>query len=96
MSGGLLEKAKNQDSESAADDVEAAVEDMGEAVDGGLLGRASAEGSISSSSGGGPFDGIDPSMMKPLLIMTIFFITVGLLIAIIRIKAEILERKKII
>tara|TARA_B100001750_G_scaffold248014_1_gene276188 strand:- start:1559 stop:2710 length:1152 start_codon:yes stop_codon:yes gene_type:complete len=64
MSGGLLEKAKNQDSESAADDVEAAVEDMGEAVDGGLLGRASAEGSISSSSGGGPFDGIDPSMMK--------------------------------
>ena len=39
---------------------------------------------------------IDPSMMKPLLIMTIFFISVGLLIAIIRIKAEILERKKII
>ena len=39
---------------------------------------------------------IDPSMMKPLLIMTIFFITAGLLIAIIRIKAEILERKKII
>ncbi|PPR46043.1 MAG: Heme exporter protein C [Alphaproteobacteria bacterium MarineAlpha5_Bin8] len=39
---------------------------------------------------------IDPSMMKPLFIMTIFFISIGLLIAIIRIKAEILERKKII
>ncbi len=39
---------------------------------------------------------IDPSMMKPLIIMTLFFICNGLLIAIIRIKAEILERKKIV
>ncbi len=39
---------------------------------------------------------IDPSMMKPLIIMTLFFIFNGLLIAIIRIKAEILERKKIV
>ena len=36
---------------------------------------------------------IDPSMMKPLLIMTIAFTLIGLVIAIIRIKAEILERK---
>jgi len=36
---------------------------------------------------------IDPSMMRPLIIMTIAFILIGLIIAIIRIKAEILERK---
>ena len=39
---------------------------------------------------------IDPSMIKPLIIMTIFFMCIGLLIAIIRIKAEILQRKKLI
>jgi|TARA_B110000438_G_scaffold300525_1_gene353121 heme exporter protein C len=36
---------------------------------------------------------IDPSMLKPLLIMTFAFTLIGLLIAIIRIKAEIIERK---
>jgi len=37
---------------------------------------------------------IDPSMMRPLIIMTIAFILIGLLIAIIRIKGEILDRKQ--
>ena len=37
---------------------------------------------------------IDPSMMKPLLIMTFSFVCIALLIAILRIKAEILIRKK--
>ena len=36
---------------------------------------------------------IDPSMLKPLIIMTIAFTLIGILIAIIRIKAEIIERK---
>ena len=36
---------------------------------------------------------IDPSMLWPLLIMTIAFTLIGLVIAIIRIKAEIVERK---
>tara|TARA_B110000444_G_scaffold180061_1_gene168826 strand:+ start:51 stop:329 length:279 start_codon:yes stop_codon:yes gene_type:complete len=36
---------------------------------------------------------IDSSMLIPLLIMTIAFTLMGLVIAIIRIKAEILERK---
>lgn len=36
---------------------------------------------------------IDPSMLKPLLIMTFAFTAIGLVIAIIRIKAEIIERK---
>ena len=36
---------------------------------------------------------IDPSMLKPLLIMTFAFTVIGLVIAIIRIKAEIIERK---
>ena len=36
---------------------------------------------------------IDPSMLRPLLIMTVAFTLIGLVIAIIRIKAEILERK---
>jgi len=36
---------------------------------------------------------IDASMMRPLIIMTIAFTLIGLSIAIIRIKAEILERK---
>ena len=36
---------------------------------------------------------IDASMLKPLLIMTIAFIFIGLLIAIMRIKAEIINRK---
>ncbi len=36
---------------------------------------------------------IDPSMMTPLLLMTVAFTLIGLIIAIIRIKAEILERK---
>ena len=36
---------------------------------------------------------IDPSMMRPLIIMTIAFTLIGLIIAIIRIKAEIAERK---
>ena len=36
---------------------------------------------------------IDPSMMRPLIIMTISFTCIGLLIAIMRIKAQILERK---
>ena len=35
---------------------------------------------------------IDPSMLKPLLIMTIAFTLIGLIIAILRIKAEIIER----
>ena len=37
---------------------------------------------------------IDPSMMRPLMIMTISLMCIGLLIALMRIKAEILERKK--
>jgi|TARA_B100000745_G_scaffold5515_1_gene4625 heme exporter protein C len=36
---------------------------------------------------------IDPSMMRPLIIMTIAFTLIALIIAIIRIKAEISERK---
>jgi heme exporter protein C len=36
---------------------------------------------------------IDPSMLRPLIIMTFAFTLIGLVIAIIRIKAEILERK---
>ena len=36
---------------------------------------------------------IDPSMLKPLLIMTVAFTFIGLLIAIMRIKAEINNRK---
>ena len=37
---------------------------------------------------------IDPSMLKPLLIMTVAFTFIGILIAIMRIKAEIINRKK--
>ena len=37
---------------------------------------------------------IDPSMMTPLIIMTLAFILIGLFIAILRIKAEIFERKQ--
>ena len=37
---------------------------------------------------------IDPSMLSTLIIMTIAFILIGFLIAIIRIKAEILDRQK--
>ena len=37
---------------------------------------------------------IDPSMMRPLIMMTIAFICIGLLIAIMRIKTEIIERKQ--
>ena len=37
---------------------------------------------------------IDPSMLRPLLIMTVAFMLIGLLIALIRIKSEILSRKK--
>ena len=36
---------------------------------------------------------IDPSMITPLLLMTFSFALIGIIIAIIRIKAEILERK---
>ena len=36
---------------------------------------------------------IDPSMLRPLIIMTIAFALIGLIIAIMRIKAEILQRK---
>jgi len=36
---------------------------------------------------------IDPSMLTPLIIMTFAFTLIGLLIAIIRIKTEIIERK---
>jgi len=36
---------------------------------------------------------IDPSMLRPLIIMTIAFTLIGLLVAIMRIKAEILLRK---
>ena len=36
---------------------------------------------------------IDPTMMYPLIIMTLAFVFIGLSIAIIRIKTEILERK---
>ena len=36
---------------------------------------------------------IDPSMMRPLIMMTVAFICIGLLIAIMRIKTEIIERK---
>ena len=37
---------------------------------------------------------IDPSMMRPLLIMTMAFVCIGLLIAIMRIKTEIIVRKQ--
>ena len=37
---------------------------------------------------------IDPSMMRPLLIMTMSFVCIGLLIAIMRIKTEIIVRKQ--
>jgi len=37
---------------------------------------------------------IDPSMLRPLIIMLVSFMCIGLLIAIIRIKAEIIERKQ--
>ena len=36
---------------------------------------------------------IDPSMLRPLMIMTVGFMLIGLLIALIRIKSEILSRK---
>ena len=36
---------------------------------------------------------IDPSMLRPLMIMTVAFMLIGLLIALIRIKSEILSRK---
>ena len=36
---------------------------------------------------------IDPSMLRPLLIMTVAFMLIGLLMALIRIKSEILSRK---
>ena len=36
---------------------------------------------------------IDPSMLKPLILMTIAFTLIGLTIAIVRIKAEIYQRK---
>ena len=36
---------------------------------------------------------IDPSMLRPLLIMTVAFMLIGFLIALIRIKSEILYRK---
>jgi len=36
---------------------------------------------------------IDPSMLRPLLIMTMAFVLIGLLIALIRIKSEVLSRK---
>ena len=39
------------------------------------------------------YPSIDPSMLRPLLIMTVAFTLIGLVIAITRIKAEILERK---
>ena len=39
---------------------------------------------------------IDPSMLWPLIIMTISFSFIGLFIAILRIKSEILERKKLL
>ena len=38
---------------------------------------------------------IDPAMLWPLIIMTISFSLIGLLIAIVRIKSEILERKQL-
>ena len=37
---------------------------------------------------------IDPSMLSPLIIMTLAFIFWGIIIAILRIKAEIIERKQ--
>ena len=36
---------------------------------------------------------IDPSMLRPLILMTLAFMLIGLLIALIRIKSEILSRK---
>ena len=36
---------------------------------------------------------IDPTMLRPLLIMTMAFVLIGLLIALIRIKSEVLSRK---
>jgi len=38
---------------------------------------------------------IDPTMLRPLLIMTLAFMLIGILIALIRIKSEILSRKNI-
>jgi len=38
---------------------------------------------------------IDPSMLRPLLIMTAAFMLIGLLIALLRIKSEVISRKKI-
>jgi len=64
MSGGLLEKAKNQDTEPEADEVEAAVEEMGSPVEGGLLGRATADDGPPSGGGNNPFDGLDSSKVK--------------------------------
>ena len=37
---------------------------------------------------------LDPSMMTPLVIMTIAFILIGISIAILRIKAEIIAREQ--
>ena len=37
---------------------------------------------------------IDPSMMTPLIIMTIAFIFIGISIAILRIKSEIITRER--
>jgi len=39
---------------------------------------------------------IDPSMLWPLIIMTISFTLIGLLLAIIRVKSEILNRKQLL
>ncbi len=39
---------------------------------------------------------IDPSMITPLIIMTIAFILIGVSIAILRIRAEIIEREQVI
>ena len=36
---------------------------------------------------------IDPSMLRPLIVMTCAFVLIGVLIAIIRIGSEVLERK---
>ena len=38
---------------------------------------------------------IDPSMLQPLIVMTLAFSLIGILIAILRIKTEIVLRKKI-
>jgi len=39
---------------------------------------------------------IDPSMMTPLIIMTLAFMLIGIAIAILRIKTEIISRKSIL